>query len=222
MKYIIIFFILLISCNNYKPKENSKVEKVPKEKVIKSISILRESGFFEEYDKLSDSAIYEKLHSLRKIEYSKIFEKEYDPGMELDEFELCILDNKKVLYIDLEADVCSENNVYVDVIKKYSTLTNNIFNPQNITETWDSESGPIKVTFELDNKKEEFNPKYNDDWLDSIVFEICNKEIRKKNIRLVDCLGDSKYGFGQDIAIMRLTKEEQKILEKNFKWKFRE
>ena len=142
--------------------------------------------------------------------------------MELDEFELCCLDSKKVLYIDLEADVCSENKVYADVIKKYSKLTNNIFNPQNIAETWNSETGPIKVIFELDNRKVEFKPKYNDDWLDSIVFEICNKEIRKKNIRLVDCLGDSEYGFGQDIAIMRLTKEEQKILEKSFKWKFRE
>lgn len=222
MKYISLFFILFAACTNYKPKENSTVEKISKEKVIKNISILRESGFFEDFNKLNDSEVYDKLHSLRKIEYSKIFEEEYDPGMELDEFELCCLDSKKVLYLDLEADVCKENNVYIDVIEEYATLTKKIFNPKNITETWNSENGPIEVTFELDNKKIEFKPKYNDDWLDSIVFEICNKEIGKKNIRLVDCLGDSENGFGQDIAIMRLTKEEQKILEKNFKWKFRE
>lgn len=221
MKYLFLIIILFNSCNNLEPKKNTnKVEKISKEKVIENISILRKCGFFKSYEKLNDSEIFEKIHLDRKVEYSKIFEKEYDPGMELDEFELACIDKTKVIYIDLEADVCKENKVYTEVIKAFSVLTNNVFNPKKIKENWIGETGPIEIEFELENIKTKFNPKYNDDWLDEIVFKVCEDKIKEKNIRLVDCLGDSEYGFGQSISIMRLTKNEQNILQDNFKWKF--
>lgn len=47
--------------------------------------------------------------------------------MELDEFDLACLDATKVLFIDLEADVCMENKVYTHVINSFATLTNNVF-----------------------------------------------------------------------------------------------
>jgi len=91
---------------------------------------------------------------------------------------------------------------------------------KKIKENWIGETGPIEIEFEIENIKTKFNPKYNDDWLDEIVFKVCEDKIKEKNIRLVDCLGDSEYGFGQSISIMRLTKNEQNILQDNFKWKF--
>lgn len=216
MRYLLIICLLLISCN----KESQKT--FTKDEIIENITILRKNGFFKDYEKLSAAELFEKLHSIRKIEYSKLFEKEYDPGMELDELDLASLDETKVIYIDLEADVCKENKVYEEVIKMHSELTNNIFDPKNIKEIWHSQTGPIEVEFELDNEKIKFKPKYLDDWVDGIVFDICKEKIKEKNIRIVTCLGTEGLGFGQSIAIMRLTKEEQANLEKHFKWKFSE
>lgn len=221
MKYFFLIVILFNSCNNLESKKNiNKEQKITKEKVIKNISILRKCGFFKSYEKLNDYEIFEKMHLERKAKYAKIFEKKYDPGMELDEFELACIDKTKAIFIDLEADVCRENKVYTKVIKAFSVLTNNVFNPKRIKENWIGETGPIEIEFELENIKSKFKPKYNDDWLDEIVFKVCEKKIKEKNITLVDCLGDSQYGFGQSILIMRLTRKEQNILQDNFNWKF--
>lgn len=201
-------------------KNQTKLERMSKVKVIKNISTLRKSGFFKTYENLNDSEIFERIHLERKAEYSRIFEKEYDPGMELDEFELACLDITKVLFIDLEADVCEENKVYTQVIKSFATLTNNVFDPKKIQENWIGKTGPIEIEFEIENVKTKFSPEYKDDWLDEVVFKVCKEKIEEKNIRLVNCLGDNEYGFGQAISIMRLTEEEQRILEDSFSWKF--
>ncbi|MHC0440948.1 hypothetical protein [Flavobacterium sp. 3-210] len=197
-------------------------KKISKENVIQNISILRKCGFFEKFKKLTDKEVLEELHTIRIDEYSKIFEKKYDPGMELDEFDLACLDKGKMVYLDLEFDVCGENNAYVDVIKMFSNLSNGSFNPRNITEKWQSPSGPITIEFQMDDEIIKFNPKYSEDWLDSKVFEVCNEKIKAKKTRIVECLGESDYGYGQCIVFMRLTETEQKILENNYKYKFRE
>ena len=223
MKYIILLLLIFISCDN--PRKNYKMnseKKISKENVIQNISILRKCGFFEKFKKLTDKEVLEELHTIRIYEYSKIFEKKYDPGMELDEFDLACLDKSKMVYLDLEFDVCAENNAYVDVIKMFSNLSNGSFNPRNITEKWQSPSGPITIEFELNDEIIKFNPKYSEDWLDSKVFEVCNEKIKAKKTRIVECLGESDYGYGQCIVFMRLTETEQKNLENNYKYKFRE
>lgn len=76
------------------------------------------------------------MYIIRIYEYFKIFEKKYDSGMELDEFDLVCFDKSKMVYLDLEFDVCVENNVYVDVIKMFLNLLNGFFNFRNIMEKW--------------------------------------------------------------------------------------
>lgn len=221
-KFAILFVLLFISCNNQRKETHNNTEKkISKEKVIQDISILRKCGFFEEFQNLTDIEVFDKLHARRIKEYSEMFEKLYDPGMNIDEFELACLDNHKMIYIDLEADVSSENHVYKDVINMFSLLSKGTFDPENIEEKWLSHSGPIKVKFKFNNEIVGFEPKYSDDWLDSKVFEICMDKIKTKNIRIVECLGENKYGYGQSVAFMRLTETEQKILEKEYHYKFR-
>lgn len=189
--------------------------------VIKNISILRQAGFFSDYKDLSDKEVYNYLHQLRIKEYSETFGKHYDPGMNLGALELSILDKTKVIYLDLEADVCADNKVYTDVIKMYDKVGMSDFNPENIIEKWDSETGPIEISFHENGKLIKFSPEYQDDWIHESVFRICEEIIRGKgNLRLMICLGEDGDGFGQDIAIMRLNNEEQKILENDLNWKF--
>lgn len=221
-KIAVLFLLMFISCNNQRKDTNMNIQKkISKEKVIENISILRKCGFFEEFKNLSDKDVFNKLHLKRIKEYSEIFEKPYDPGMNIDEFELTCLDKQKMIYMDLECDVGSGNEVYKNVIKMFSILSKGTFNPKNIEEKWQSNSGPIKVQFKFNNEIVTFEPKYSDDWLDGKIFEICIAKIKTNNIRIVECLGDDKYGYGQCISFMRLTKTEQKVLEKEYHYIFR-
>lgn len=221
-KIAILVFLTFISCNNQRKNTKMSVEKkISKEKVIENIAVLRKCGFYEEFQNLTDTEVYNKLHSKRIKEYSEMFEKPYDPGMNIDEFDLAYLDKQKMIYMDLESDVGAGNKVYKDVINMFSLLSKGTFNPENIVEKWQSDSGPVKVQFKFNNEIVKFEPKYSDDWLDIKIFEVCVNQIKTKKIRIVECLGESKYGYGQCVAFMRLTEEEQKVLETEYHYKFR-
>ncbi len=213
---LILGLTIMISCNS---QSNNHV-KIKKKEVLENIGILKTAGFFENYNSLSVSQIYDTIYSLRKREYSEIFKRPYDPGMELDAINLAVSDSTKVLFLDLEADVGKDNEVYIYVIKAFSQLSNNYFKPTEIKEYWESETGPIKVSFKSKGLLIEFEPEYEDDWLHGSVFNICEKEMKKDGIRIVDCLSDDGNGYGQAIALMRLSKEEQKVLESKLNWKF--
>jgi len=71
--------------------------KITKSEVVKNIGILKEAGFFKKYGGITDSEIYEGIYEYRKKKYSEIFEKPYDPGMEIDIITLAQTDNSKVI-----------------------------------------------------------------------------------------------------------------------------
>ena len=205
-----------MSCNFYMNKERE----IPKEEVLKSIEALKKAGFFKNYNNLSAEKTFDTIYELRKKEYSEIFESDYDPKMNLEPIEIAEYDKSKLLFLDLETDVFNGNEVYKFVINRFSELSDGKFKPTELKEVWESNSGPIKVSFVSDNQLTEFEPEYNNDWLHESVFNICRKKIADKNVRLVYCLDNDGYGYGQAIAIMRLTEFEQKVLETELNWKF--
>lgn len=207
---LIVGLIIMTSCHSQLDDKT----KTTKEKVIKNIKILRTAGFFEYYKDLTDLKVYDTIYAIRKEQYSEIFKEPYDPGMNLDATSLAKTDSTKFLFLDLEADVGKDNNVYIEVIKAFSQLSNYEFQPKEITEEWESETGPIKVSFLSNGEKIVFEPEYEYDWLHESVFQVCESELEKENIRIVDISGS-----GQSIGVMRITKEEQKILEDKFNWK---
>lgn len=205
-----------MSCNYYPNGERI----IPKEEVINNIRLFKKAGFFKEWKNLSAEVTYDSLYELRKKEYKEIFESDYNPEMNLEPIEIAQYDQSKLLFLDLEADVFNGNEVYKFVINRFSELSDGKFNPTKLNETWESNGGPIKVSFVSDDEITEFEPEYNNDWLHESVFSICRKKIADKKVRLVYCLDEDGYGYGQAIAIMRLTESEQRILENGLKWKF--
>ena len=188
--------------------------------MIEDIGILRSAGFFGHYKDLSDDGVYEALIAKKKKRYEEIFQGDYEPDLNFSNFELAQMDGTKVLFLDLEADVLNGNEVYVDVIKAFSELSDHQFQPTEIREVWQSDEGPIEVSFRSRGSLVTFNPQYIDDWLDESVFKACEKELKDLGIRVVLCIGDSEGEFGQEIAIVRVTEAEQKILEEKLSWEF--
>ena len=205
-----------MSCNFYPNDEQI----IPKDEVVKSIGLLKKAGFFKIWKNLSAEETYDSIYELRKKEYKEIFERDYDPEMNLEPIMIAEYDKSKLLFLDLEADVFNGNDVYKLVINRFSELSDGRFNPTEVTEIWESNGGPIKVSFVSDNEITEFEPEYNNDWLHDSVFTICKEKLVEKKVRLVYCLDSDGNGYGQAVAIMRLTKSEQKILENGLNWKF--
>jgi len=207
--------VIVFSCFqiNKKSKEENNLEQ--------TISVLRKAGFFEKYTDKTDKEVIKILHKKRINDYTQLYKSYYDPGMSLSAIELASLDEDKMLYLDLEADVCNENKIYCEVIKMFDKLGKEDFNPTQISEFWESETGPIHVSFVQGSDTTKIDPTYLDDWLHESVFIECQKQIEKKGkYRLVYSLGVDGYGYGQSVVLMRLTIKEQNVLERAFDWKF--
>ena len=186
-----------------------------------NLNILLQAGFFKEHEGLSEEELLDLLNKKRKEEYSKIFEREYDPGQIKDDHQLALLDTKKFLDIDLEADVCDENRVYTSILEDFAKASNGHFSPTKIEETWESEEGPIKVSFMSNGYKVSFEPEYNDDWLDPELFDTINGEMQKVTTEIFyQCGGPNEEWLGQNMIYVRLTESEKKLLEDKLDWKF--
>lgn len=213
MKVLFVgIFIILISHCNLDTNRNSE-DIIPKTEVLKNINILRQAGFFKEHENKTDTEVYDEIYKFRKELFSKYTGRIFDPGMNISLQGIAECDEKKMIVYDLEADVSKYNKVYVRVIEEFSKLSKETFNPHSINENWKSDKGPIEVSFISEDTLIKFNPDYNDDWLDDIVFDVCLNELIKRNIRVANL---DTYEF----AIMQLSEEEQRILETKFDWEF--
>ena len=191
--------------------------------MIQNLKILRQAGFFKEYPNLSDNDLFNKLNEIRKLEYSKLFDRDYEPEPIKDFHQLAIQDEKKFIDMDLEADVCAENKVYISVLQQMAKASDGHFNPTDIEEIWSSDEGPIKVSFKSNNQIIEFSPEYMDDWIDERIFEVINDEMKKTSSdRFVLCYGPKEEWFGQNAIHIRLNDAEKSFLKKELNWSFPE
>lgn len=186
-----------------------------------NLATLRQAGFFKEYGNLSEQELLNILHDTIRKEYSTIFGYDYEQEKIKDDHQLAVLDTKKFLDIDLEADVCAENKVYTSLLEDFAKASNGYFSPTSIEETWESEEGPIRVSFMSNGSKITFEPEYMDDWIDGRVFEIINGEMHKATQEKFHlCAGPNEEWFGQNVIHVRLTGDEKKLLEEKLNWKF--
>ena len=188
-----------------------------------NLTTLRQAGFFKEHAALTDDELIDLLAKKRKDEYSDMFGYDYEPEDYGHITELLALDDKKFLDIDLESDVCDGNNVYVSVLEDFSKASNGHFKPTNIEEVWDSEEGPVRVSFTSNGRQVVFEPEYMDDWIDGGVFDVINEEMSKtSNERFHVCAGPDEEWFGQNIIHIRLSQEEKQLLKDKLNWSFPE
>jgi hypothetical protein len=189
--------------------------------MIHTLKILRQAGFFRQFSSLTDDEILDKIHEERKQTYSKVFGYPYDPGRNLSDQELASQDTKKVLHLDLEADVGKENQVYTWLLPRLGELSGRDNIITDVFEEWKSETGPIELTYKLYGDQKHSQPQYLDDWIDQTFIDTTLEEISeviKEPFHI--CLGPEEEWFGQDVNYIRLTIEERKILEDELRWKF--
>ncbi|WP_212001836.1 hypothetical protein [Chitinophaga sp. HK235] len=177
------------------------------------LSVLREAGFFRDYASLSDEALLDEILKKRKDAYFDLFNENASEIPSTDHA-LITLDTKKVLYLDMEADVCAGNNSYTDLLLLCNRISGKEDLITDIREVWESDSGPINVNCKIDGQEKTFAPAYQDDWYDDMILGDVLVEIAAATKEpYYACLGPDYTWAGQDVVIIRLTTEEKKILE---------
>ncbi len=127
-------------------------------------------------------------------EYEEQWSKALDPNKPWDDVYLLSLDRERVWTDDPECDVCAYNRVYSEVIPEWSRLAKDEFNPRDIEERWESETGPITVSFTLNGVRCGIRPEYLDDYLDLSILTQINGLISATGVQFV-CASDVNFAI---------------------------
>jgi hypothetical protein len=221
MKRLLIAFISGLFINSSCTSSSGQSRETSLDSVKETISVLRHHGFFEKYETLNPDQLFDTLHQQRITDYSKMFEYFYDPGMELQTYQVLMLDRDKVVYGDAESGVGKGNNQYVALLKAFSAVSGELFNPTDIVENWESETGPIRVSFKETGEEVAFQPAYHDDWFSDEVFTVINQQMTKRGKdKFYMFLARDGWGLGQNFLYVRMTELQRQGLQKIFGWKF--
>lgn len=188
---------------------------------MRTLQILRRAGFFKDFVHLSDEALLNLIHDRRKKADFELFGYEFKTERNLSDRKLATQDTKKMLYLDLEADVCRENKVYTWLLQALDEISGQPGLITDIQEDWSSEQGPILIRCKINDVAKEYRPVYHDDWVDEHTLENMLADIAgivKEEFH--NCLGPNYEWFGQDVNYIRLKSEERKILKEELGWKF--
>ncbi|WNR45166.1 stalk domain-containing protein [Paenibacillus roseipurpureus] len=179
----------------------------PVDRMLEAARYYRNFGFFEKDRALSSQdfdnkflAQYNKLTTWNPFDSSKY----YDPYAELYLLEQ---DLDHVWFEDLELVVARGKNVYVDTLQAWSWISRGAFRPTAITETWESDKGPVTITFNLNGQKKVIHPQYYGDYLDVNILKEINEMIKGTGYQFVAVQVD------QEIFISVLKAEEKLKLQ---------
>lgn len=131
---------------------------------VEAVSFYRHFGFFQDEDAPQVLDRYEN-------EIGKPF----DSSNPWDDVFLLSMDKAHAWADDPECDL-SEGE-YRRFFKELAAITNGGFNPQDVQEHWETEEGPITVSFRQGDSKHTVQPEWHDDWLDLSILSQLNKSV---------------------------------------------
>ena len=182
-----------------------------KDWLVESVQYFRELGFFDKYHSLPNSELVATLENLYREEWGEIF----NPEDMLADLLLVKWDENRVWWEDTEADVCSGNGVYKRTLKEWAAISRGVFSPANIQEDWESEDGPVTITFTHDQQTVQLHPQFLDDYIDISILPQINKLIYSSGMEF------AVYKvFDQTAFVVVLTAQEKGKLQNERGWRF--
>ncbi len=128
---------------------------------------------------------------------------------------LLMADTARVWFHDLEG-VYRGENAYAVSLQEWATISRDAFTPAEIAETWESDRGPVNVSFSLHGRRHTFvHADGHDDFINLRIVRMINQLLTPAPYRLeaADNLGDCRF-------IVALTSEEKHRLRTERGWSF--
>lgn len=137
---------------------------------------------------------------------------DYVTPPEYSDLRLLKFDQSRIWWEDTEADVYNGANRYVEVLDQWSKISQGSFQPKDINEVWESDHGPITVSFKLDGQIYQITPEYYEDYLDTTVLRKINDIIKNSGYQFKQLETDDQTAFILVVAtseIDRINKQLQ-------------
>ena len=146
--------------------------------------------------------------------YREEWGEEIDISGSLADLEILRYGGAAIWWEDTEADVYPGNDVYVRVIAEWAAISHGSFAPERIEESWESDSGPITVSFSLSGNLVSLRPEYLDDYIDPRILVQINDTIRSSGRQF-----ELHRAFDQTAFIVCLTQDQMERLRRRG-WRF--
>jgi hypothetical protein len=174
------------------------------ESTFQRVAALRAVGLFEDDTALTDA----ELAALVDERISQLWSEDLPIDDPVRDLLIAEQDTARAMWIDLEADVGEDNDVYVATIDRLAEISVGAFEPTGLTEAWASPSGPVRITFALGGSQQELQPAYFEDWIDPMIISDINEMISGGGRRF-----ELYKAFDQTAFILALTESERRGLE---------
>jgi hypothetical protein len=172
------------------------------ETIGQRVEALREIGLFAGRPDQSNEDV---IHSVEAQ-----LDETYGGGLTADDplidLVVAAMDDSRVWWGDLEADVDAENQVYETSLEEWAAISKGAFEPQAIEERWDSGSGPVTISYTVNGQTVQLTPEYLEDWIDPRILTPINEQIAGRRFALFQA-------FDQSAFLMALTESERAALE---------
>jgi hypothetical protein len=180
------------------------------ETTVQRIAALRKLEFFA-----SRTETDEQLAATIDDQSNAEFGRSPEPDNPVSELVVAGVDDERVWWSDLEADVDPTNKVYETTLEDWAAISGGAFAPTEIEETWTSPTGPLTVSFLLGGKRETLNPAYLEDWIDPTILTRINALIASSGRQY-----ELYRAFDQTLFLTVLTASEKRSLEHDRGWCF--
>jgi len=123
--------------------------------------------------------------------------------------EVMRLDDDRVWWDDMEADVCAENEVYSELLPRLSAISRGALTIGEVTETWEGERGPVSVEFTANGTRHLIHPEFQEDWIAPNFLEEVGRLLEGSPFRFYTW--DTQ---GQDLFLVALTRDEAERIQR--------
>ena len=169
------------------------------------VAALRDAGLFADRATLTDAELARDVDASIEERWSGSLQ----PDDPLRDLAIAEQDHARVLWIDLEADVAEANDVYVGLIGDLAAISVGDFSPVDVVESWDSDTGPIRVEFSTESGPQVLEPAYLEDWIDPMILMPLNGMIVDTGRRF-----ELYRAFDQTALIVAVTDPDRVALER--------
>lgn len=191
--------------------ESFQLDEQARDWLLELVRYYRPLGFFQSHTNSSDDALAQALANL----WAEDMSTPLDPSDPYIDLHFLKWDEERVWWHDTEADVCVGNEVYAAALEEWSDISQGVFIPEAITETWETETGPIWIDFTLKEIQHRIQPQYLDDWIDLSVLNQINHLIEGTGYRF------EAPQTGEQMAFVTVLSTEDKIkLQRERGWQF--
>lgn len=180
---------------------------------LAAIRYFRGMGFFAR----SASEKDEKLSSMLQDMVSRQWDVPFpDPGRndrQAADMFLLMADYDRVWFQDLECVLPGEN-CYASALRQWSAISRGSFMPEDLSETWRSNKGPVNVQFTLGGRRHTFTHS-GGDTMDMAIIRMVNGLIKSTGYGFEVC-----DNLGMPNFVVVLDKSEKSRLVKERGWNF--